>query len=84
VSTSTRYHFLITVTWQRPGHGPGHMANAGTIEPPPGATRSSVFSGLYRELAEKIAMLAGPEVTPCTVFFSLEPDELTAPETEDR
>jgi hypothetical protein len=66
------YHFIITLHFAR-----GDFSRDGVITPPPGATRS----GLYTQITQDAAAAAHEEGLNggyATTFFSVEPQTLTA------
>jgi len=78
-----RYHYVITVQFETVNGVQQVSYGHGVILPAPGETRSDVFRHLFQQRASRGS-------SPVPLFFSLEPEDLTAipprdlPKTEDR
>ena len=73
---STRYHYVITITWPISNTGYGQRSEAGVTQVHAGETRSTVFARLYEQIV-KTAKDRGWDADSANIlFFSLEPEDL--------
>lgn len=66
------FHFIVTLSW---GSNPVHTSTyANTANVPPGKPRSEIFAQLVAIAKEQLAAPGGAVI----LFFSLEPEDMTA------
>jgi hypothetical protein len=68
-----RYHYVLTESFPDPG-GVQYATNTGTLIPDPGVTRTAVLQHLREQMRAANGWLRYGNV----LFFSFEPDDLTA------